>query len=370
MIIGFDAKRAFLNKSGLGNYSRFLIGALAKYQPDQQYFLFTPKTSDLFIPTGTSQKEVQPQKYFHRKFPSLWRSLWLTNELIGYHLDIYHGLSNELPPGIAKTKIKTVVSIHDLIFLRYPHYYPFIDRQIYRKKFHNACKMADTIIAISEQTRDDIMDFFKIEPGRIEVLYQGCDPLFFRKVDREAKDRIRKKYQLPDEFMLTVGTIEKRKNQWGIIKAMNERKIDFPLVIIGKPTAYFEDLKKYIEKYRVKNVFLLNYVPGDELPGFYQMAKLFLYPSFFEGFGIPIIEALAAGVPVITSKGGCFHEAGGPGSKYIDPGDSDEIGETILALLEDDEGRKKMADEGQKYVQRFSGEYISEKLMKIYKKLN
>ena len=149
------------------------------------------------------------------------------------HIQLYHGLTNELPLGIHKSGIKTVVSIHDLIFIRFPELYPYFDRKIYKSKFKYACKIADKIIAISQQTKSDIIKYFGIKEEKIEVIYQGCHPIFQKPLPTEELERIKQQYQLPEKYVLNVGTIEKRKNLLSLVKAIKPLE-DINLVIVGK----------------------------------------------------------------------------------------------------------------------------------------
>ncbi len=205
MRIGFDAKRAFLNVSGLGNYSRNILRALALYYSNNEYFLYTPSKNTSLFNTHTGQFVVNtPAGIVNNIFKSYWRSFSLTSQLIRDKLDIFHGLSHELPYNINKTGIKTVVTIHDLIFLRYPRLYKLVDRRIYLKKFKYACEIADVIIAVSKQTASDIKEFFNVDESRINVVYQGCNPLFKREVNNKEKEEIRKKYGFPVTFILFV----------------------------------------------------------------------------------------------------------------------------------------------------------------------
>ena len=250
MNIGFDAKRAYHNGTGLGHYSRTLIRSLAEYFPQHEYFLFNPKPSELFELNGRNTHEILPSKLLHKTLSSVWRSTWIKNDLEKMAIDIYHGLSNEVPLDIHKTAIKSVVSIHDLIFERYPAQYSRIDVEIYKRKFIYACDHADKIIAISEQTKNDIMEFYKTPEQKITVCYQSCNPAFANPVNENIRQQIKEKYSLPDEYFLYVGSIIERKNLLGICKALyllrNDLKI--PLVVIGDGTKYKQQVKDFIRQ--------------------------------------------------------------------------------------------------------------------------
>ena len=369
MRIGFDAKRAFLNASGLGNYSRNMITYLTDQYPGNEYFLFTPRSSNRFDFASRKQcHTVLPNSFFQKAFPFYWRTYGLNREMQKYELDIYHGLSNEIPYNISKSSAKSVVTIHDLIFLRFPNLYKRIDRTIYENKFRHACRNADKIIAISEQTKQDIMTFFGTDESRIAVVYQGCNPIFYQKCEPAEKENIKKKFNLPDQFILSVGTIEERKNTLQIVKAIHQHHIDIPLVIVGGFTPYVQNIKAYITKNKMENqVILLHEVDNRSLPAMYQLCDAFVYPSLFEGFGIPIIEALNSGVPVITTTRGCFSEAGGPDSLYVNPENIDELAEAIKSVLTDRDLREKMVEKSRQYVLNFREERIAADLMKVYK---
>lgn len=371
MRIGFDAKRAFNNQSGLGNYSRNLLSALYSSYPDFRYVLYTPGIKrNLFDLNGRNFELRIPLKTFHRIVPSVWRSFAISGEFKKDKLDVYHGLSHELPSGIEKSGVKSVVTIHDLIFIRYPALYSAVDRYIYRNKFQFACKSADKIIAVSRQTADDIIQYFGIDPSRIDVVYQSCNPVFMGgHVDDEKRQSVRNKYRLPEQYVLNVGNIEERKNSLSLIKAVHSAKIDIPVVIIGRKTKYYQRVRKYIDDNRLTNIHILDTIGNEELPSIYQMADIFVYPSLFEGFGIPIIESLFSGTPVITSKGGCFHEAGGPDSIYINSLDHEELADAIKKVLTDAALRKQMIESGYHYAKNFTPEKAAAAMMHVYKQV-
>ena len=243
MNIGFDAKRAFLNQSGLGNYSRTLIYSLLEYYPETHLSLFTTsKKNDSFYNSVSKQKNVsiiEPKKFLDRKVNFKWRSYGIASLLSKNKIDVYHGLSNELPFNISKFKGKKIVTIHDLIFLRYPKLYPLFDRTIYNKKFRRSCKNADVIIATSEQTKNDILQFYSIHPQKVKVIYQSCNKAFYKDISPGQLKNIRSKYKLPEKYLLYVGTIEERKNLLVILKALTIVK-NIPLVVIGKKKSYFK----------------------------------------------------------------------------------------------------------------------------------
>lgn len=364
MRIGFDAKRYFLNKSGLGNYSRDLVRILEEYYPENTYLKYTPKT--LLPPQDESTR--LPQGKLSTMLSSLWRNKWIVNDLVRDKVDIFHGLSGEIPKGLHKKGISSVVTIHDLIFLKFPELYKPIDRYIYNSKFKRATVEADKIVAISEQTKRDLIQYYNLSEGQIEVIYQGCHPAFKIQKSLEEKELLRKRYKLPENFILNVGSIEPRKNAFQIVKAVEN--LDIPLVIIGKETEYSRDIASYIDaKGLQKRVLLLKGFTREELATIYSMAEIFVYPSKYEGFGIPIIEALYSGTPVITTNSGVFPEAGGPFSYYINPENVEEIRYAIQSILENSSMRHEMISKGWEYAQQFNDDKIAAQWNQLYNSL-
>jgi len=370
MRIGFDAKRAFFNSSGLGSYSRNLIQGLVKKYPDNDYVLYTPGTNpELYDPMIECISVKVPERFMHRIFQFYWKSFYLSKQLVHDHIEIYHGLSHEIPYNFPSSQVKSLVTIHDLIFLRLPHLYRTIDRTIYERKFRYSCQTADRIIAVSRQTANDIEEFFHISPEKIDVVYQGCNPMFNTEVPLIEKEILRMKYLLPKSFILYVGTIEERKNLLTLIKALHYGKIDMPLVVIGKPTPYMNKVIEFIERHSLINIIFCDVVQNQDLPGIYQLADLFVYPSIFEGFGIPIQEALYSKVPVITSKGSSLAEAGGKYTLYVDPNNVEEMAAAIKKVLFDRELQEKMKIEGYRHARGFDDDKVSANIMQVYQKV-
>ena len=365
--IGFDAKRAFYNKRGLGNYSRDTIRILSENKPDNEYLLFTPKIENAIkFPLTSNCKIIKPLGLY-AKVPSLWRTFGQCKEIGQEKPDIYHGLSHELPYGIEKCNVGKIVTMHDVIFLKHPELFPLFDRYSFWKKYTRSCRIADKIIAISKQTKCDLIEYMGIDEKKIEVVYQGCNPIFRQRVPEEARKNILAKYNLLSSYMLIVCAIEKRKNHEIILKAMHIGEINIPLVITGRPSAYKNELLQLISKYRLQEkVIFLHDVETAELPAIYQSATLFVYPSLFEGFGIPILEALTSGVPVIASKGSCFEETGGKAARYVANDDAGELADAIREITDSKTIAQQMITEGFLHAELFSDENIANSLMRVY----
>lgn len=366
MRIGFDAKRAFLNASGLGIYSRNTIHAIQHFSPENQIVLYTPDArSDLF-PHHQGFEIQTPESKLFKLLKSIWRS-YTASHLAKHKIELYHGLSNELPIGIHKTSIPSVVTIHDLIFLRFPEFYKLIDRKIYFSKVKYAVENAHKIVAISEQTKEDIIRFFNVDPAKIELIYQSVSPVFYQKQETE---KIRAKYKLPLRFILSVGSLESRKNQMAILRALVAEKIDISVVFVGKHTSYFTKMSQFIEANGLeKQVIFLPHIEDSELASLYQMAIFSVYISFFEGFGLPVIEAMASGCPVITSNVSCLPETAGNAAVLCAPGDFATLGKQMKEILENDDHRQELIIKGRKRAELFHQKMFAEKMIELYNKV-
>ena len=381
MVIGFDAKRAYHNNTGLGNYSRTLIDSLARYYPEHQYVLFNPKGSTLYQPAAVHVREVRPATLIDRAFPSYWRSARVAGQLRAQGIDLFHGLSHELPRGIEDTGIPSVVTMHDLIQERYPGQYAWIDRKTYGVKLRHAARVASLVIAISEQTKQDVERFLGVPPEKIRVCYQSCNPIYRESVPEDKLQEVRKAYGLPDPYFLSVGSIIERKNLLRICEAMAllKGKLDIPLVVIGSGGgAYKQKVEAFLQAQglRPRVIFLSDnpilasragYRSSADLPAIYQMAAAMLYPSSFEGFGIPVLEALCCGLPVITSNRSSLPEAGGPGSLYVDPENPQQIADAMLRVSEDDALVNQMRAAGLAHAEKFTAEACAKQVMQVYK---
>ncbi|MFT2008915.1 glycosyltransferase family 4 protein [Pontibacter sp. 13R65] len=373
--IGYDAKRAFNNTSGLGNYSRFVISSMIRHNPDQQYLLFTPKVSSLFdqfYPSAPSVQVVRPVRGLQKKLASLWRVFGMQRTFLKHPVDIYHGLSNELPIGLTQNYPKTIVTIHDLIFLRFPELYKPLDRLIYRQKVKYACQHSNHIIAISEQTKADLISYFNVRSSHISVVYQDCDPAFHQKCTPAQLQQVKQQYRLPQQYVLSVGTLEQRKNQLLLLRAWHGQGLHHStsIVFVGRRTPYAAQLEAFVQQHGLQQkVHFLPYIPFQELPAIFQLASLFVYPSLFEGFGIPIVEALNSGIPVISSTGSCFQEAGGPRSLYVAPGDTEALGKAMQQVLEDPALREQMISAGYAHALKFRPEHTAAQLQKLYEQV-
>ena len=395
-IIGLDAKRIVRNATGLGSYGRTLVNDLLRtaaddylfrlYAPDEgredlrQQVLQHPNLSFCY-PQNVSGSKIQDSNIKgDSSLPSLWGRGWgrgffwrtfgIARDLLRDGVQLYHGLSGELPVGIRKRGIKTVVTIHDLIFLRHPEYYKWIDRKIYAWKFRRTLKEADLIIAISDCTKRDIIHYGHVPEEKIRLVYQSCNTWFKQHVGDDQCQKVNARYELPNRYVIHVGTIEERKNILLAVQALPLLPEDLHLVVVGRQKPYAQQVLSEARRLGVDTrLHLLQGVPNADLPALYQMAEACVYPSRYEGFGIPIIEAIQSGLPVVACTGSCLEEAGGPSCLYVSPDDPEALASALLQVLKGAEGREARILQSQEYVRRFEGTDVASQVLAIYEEL-
>ncbi|MCQ2204521.1 MAG: glycosyltransferase family 4 protein [Bacteroidales bacterium] len=377
MNIGFDAKRLYNNFTGLGNHSRTTIDILTGYYPENTYYLYTPKIRPHNMMRAYLDKEhcktIFPDKHING---SIWRTFGMTQDIKRDKIDIFHGLSNELPVGIDKCNIPSVVTIHDVAFKSFKNMYHWQDRQIYDMKWRYAIKHADRIIVISKFTKQELLRYYDVDESRIDIIYQPVNPSFYKDdcclLSSEEANMQLSAY--PDDFLLYVGSINSRKNLLGIIKAIEllPKDLQIPVVAVGDESSYKTEVLQYIAKHHLENlvIFPTHRIEDDELHLLYQKARAFVFPSFYEGFGLPVVEAQLKGCPVITSNTSGLVEAGGPFSLLCDPHNPEDISNKIQMALTDDVLRDKLIAGGKDFaMNNYHPHVLAERLMDIYNTL-
>lgn len=370
LTIGFDAKRAVNNNTGLGNYSRLLIESMARAYSGDRYLLYAPKMRENpRLAPVLAAPGVATRLPRHGALTSLWRVHGVTADLKADGVDLFHGLSNELPLNIAKAGIASVVTIHDLIFRHFPQYYKPVDRWIYDYKFSRAARAATRVIAISERTRADLVEIYGIDPGKIDIVYQGCDQSFGRAVSTEEIAAVRLRYGIDGPYIVAVGTVEHRKNQLLAVKALRGLPADVKLVIVGRRTAYAAEIDRYVGAHGLGGrVVWVTGAPMADLAPLYRGSLLSVYVSRYEGFGLPVIESLTAGTPVVIASGSCLEEAGGPSSPVVDPDDDEALAWQCRRLIDDEGLRAETARRGGEYVKRFDASGFTRRVRETYEK--
>lgn len=355
MRIGFDAKRFYHNSTGLGNYSRSLIDGLRRFAPELDLRLYDLKGANrAFSMAGMARRD---------------------------NCDIFHGLSNSLPfdirlKGATSNRMKSIVTIHDVCWRTFPRMYHLADIFIHDFKCRFAVKNADCIIAISESTKNDIVYHYGIDPEKIKVIYQSVDAIYFEPIDKTvARTLLAERFPLlARDFILCVGSINARKNLLNALKAMAALAPENrpQLVICGKGDKEYTSLcMGYADRnLRPTDVLWLDNADNQTLKLLYGAALAMLYPSFYEGFGLPVVEALLQSTPVITSNCSSLPEAAGPGALLVDPDKPEQITDSILRLCESPALRAELSTDGYRYcISNFAPENAVKKYLAVYNQL-
>lgn len=355
MNIGFDAKRYFNNRTGLGNYSRSVVDALLKNHPENRYVLYAPGQEGRILPSGAEVAESFCKG-------SLWRLMGVRKDLIRQGIQVYHGLSNEIPFGLADSGVKTVVTIHDLIFKRFPGYYNVADRFIYNLKTAYALRKADMIIAASETTAIDIQRFYKTDPSRIKVIYQPVDQVW---------------YEIPAEspvnspYILYVSSFTQRKNHGTLIEAFAkiQKQTDLHLVLAGNGGETLAKCRSFVASEKLSDrIHFFENCDFSTLHALVYGASLAVNCSFFEGFGIPLAEAAVCGKPMAVSDIPVFKEIAGTAARYFNPNNADEMAAVMLeSMAVEHQAEKTLGRE--EVLKKINPAAIANKLNVLYQSL-
>lgn len=350
MIIGYDAKRYYHNKTGLGNYSRTLVAAVTSQFPDTETMLYDSKS-------------------WERTFQLARKA-----EREGCHL--FHGLSNELPRDIVKCGIPGIVTMHDVAWRTFPDMYSFFDRYIYDWKYGWSARNATHVVCISESTKRDVMRFYCVPEERISVIYQPVGQCFYTPLANEDAQRLVENtlpYLKEREYILTVGSINSRKNLMGIVQALEtvpaaERPL---LVVVGNGREYRQKVESYIASHGLADYVHIESDIHDAhiLQALYSRALCMLYPSFYEGFGLPVVEAALQHCPVITSNVSSLPEAGGPDTIQVNPDNVGEIAAALQQLLGSETERQRRADAAYEYCfSHFHPDVLTKQMHELYER--
>lgn len=339
MKIAFDAKRYYHNRTGLGNYSRTIANGLKARHPEVEQLLMDE--------------------------PS-WRRLFtLGNQAQSQGATMLHGLSNELP---WTSPIPTVVTMHDVAWRTFPDMYHWTDRQIYDLKYGHSARVATRVIAISESTKRDVMRFYGVPEDHIHVIYQPVQDLYYAGPDPKAQLN---NPEIASDYILNVGSINRRKNLMGLVKALEMIPRDQrpQLVVIGNGREYRKEVEDYVDKHSLRAYFkvLTNVHEATELKNYYQHARMMVYPSFYEGFGLPVVEATLQMCPVVTSNISSLPEAAGPGALLCDPYQVDSINDCIMQLIDSPEMGNRLAETADDYARsHFDPDTLIEQVYTLY----
>ena len=378
LTIGFEGKRLLSSSTGFGTYSRTLIRDICRFYPETRCVVIAHDSYNALnkLPTFSSLEVEQVKLLDSLKVvypPNTWHLYWkllgAKRALYDHGVDIYHGLAHQIPRSVHQKRIPLVLTVHDLIYRHYPEFSPDDDHNLYESQLLNACSISNKIVAVSESTKQDIVNFFSISPQKISVIYSACDYRYHEIATADTIRQTKSVYGLPEKYLLYVGSMSERKNLLSVVKALNiiPRTDRLPLVVVGATTSYSNVVSDYIKKNGLDDwIIFPKRVETEDLPAVYQAAEIFLYTSLYEGFGMPILEALSSGIPVITSNVSAMPEAAGPDSRLIDPESPDEIASGIIDILSDDSLRREMIETGYAYSQKFDNRRVTEKMLQLY----
>jgi glycosyltransferase involved in cell wall biosynthesis len=374
MKLGFDIRPFLKKETGVGIYFKNLLFHLARLDKDNEYFLFTSSWKDRF-----PSEKIPPfrrlcfrdVRYPVKLIDFLWYRLGLPR------LDLFFGktldLTHSPTPLLLPTAGRRVVTVYDLFFMDFARQ---ADRQagrVFRRRIGSSLQRADGIVSISDLTRAQILDRFSVDPAAVRTVHLGVDREFWAVKDEEARRNLRRRLDLPESFLLFVGAFEKRKNITGLLEALKiiqDRRGRIPLVLAGRRGEDFLDVQKRAEELGLGPALIYTgYCPEEELRSLYGMASLLVYPSLWEGFGLPLLEAMSSGLPVTSSRRGAIPEIAGDAALYFDPEDAEDMADRILLALDDTDLRQDLVERGYRQAERFRWERTAEETLALYGEL-
>jgi len=367
MRIALDAYHAAREHGGIARYTRSLASAMFEMGKEHEYILFSNRFRedvDEWKP-GLDHVSSIALHAPKRLMQGLWDKLsWPLIETWTGAIDIYHGMHFVLP---AARSAKCVLTVHDLTYLKHPEFflYSALNQRGYLKELPAALKRADAVIAVSESTKDDLITLMHYPEDKIHVIYEGVEAHFFVRASQAQQQKILDKYHLNQPYMIfLVGTPEPRKNLIRTMQAARSAAPDMPVALVGNP----ESMRSLLGDTKA-DIHFLGAVPDEDLPVLLHAAELSLYPSLYEGFGLPILESMAAGVPVITSNISSCPEVAGGVAVLVDPYNEEDISQGIASVLEDKTKADCMRKQGEERAALFSWQRAAEDVFQLYDKL-
>jgi glycosyltransferase involved in cell wall biosynthesis len=362
-LIGFDATPLQIARhSGVGNYTAQLLTALIDRSDTRQYLLLANRTLNGEAPHGTLGQ-------VGRRFPnrSAWMQLALPRDLAAMRPDVCH-FTNSLAPLRAPCPI--VITLHDMSLFVHARLHPLKSQLFVRPIIPTLTRRADAIITVSQHAKREIVAGLRLPPEKVHVIYEAAAPQYRVLTDAAELDRVRSRYELTRPFVLYVGTIEPRKNLTRLVTAFAEAQRQCPdleLVLAGQLGWKYASLLKAIEGLNLGHaVRRLGYVPNDDLPALYNLARMLAFPSLYEGFGLPVVEAMACGTPVLTSNGSSLAEIAAGASCLIDPLDVNDIARGLVCLATDDGYHADLRAAGLARAAQFSWQRAAAETVRVY----
>ncbi len=351
--------------AGTKSYIEGLLGALLRLDTTNRYHLWgasVPQTS------RNAHHDAFGGQY-RRAWQLAWKTFgWPPLDWVGPNADLWHFTNYVAPP----TKTRFVVTIHDLAYLDYPQYVEPKNLAYLQRFVPETLERAEQVIAVSEATKESLKEKLKVPESRLTVTPEACDPVYYESVPEDQIRLIKDKYGVDGDYFLAVGTLEPRKNLKNLLLAFAgiRRHTKEQLVIVGGQGWLFDETKELLQKLGLGDrVIFTGYAPKQELPALYQGAKLFVFPSVYEGFGIPVLEAMASGTPVICSNTSSLPEVGGMAALYFDPQDTEALKLALRRGLEDAVLRERLAEAGREQARQFSWEETARLTLETYRRV-
>lgn len=372
MRIGFDIRPFLKQATGVGVYYKNLLSALAAIDHKNTYFLFSSSLKDRFPRDGLpsfSRRKFRDMRYPVRMLNYLWRS-WQWPALDSFFredLDLTHSPI----PLILPTKGKKIVTVYDLFFMEHPHLVGREAGKVFRGRIGDSLKEADGILTISQFVKIQILDRFGIEERKIRAIHLGVDAAFSESPAEETLKNVKQKYALPPSFLLFVGNIDPRKNLPRLIEALallGRGKKRIPLVIAGRRGRDYRSVLDSIRRHALESqVYLLDFLPLLDLRVLYRLATALVLPSLSEGFGLPVVEAMASGLPCVLSRAPALPEIAQQAALFFDPQSAEDMAQAIGLLVADEELRADLIAKGRRRAVEFSWERTAEETLLFYK---
>ena len=366
MRIAFDGTTLTPGRTGVGYYTEHLLQHLAceVATTGDEIVVLSNKKIDTQLPLP-----AHVRVHDGHRFPIRigWMQMRASAALASLQPDVAHFTNGMIPFG---SPVPTVVTVHDMSLRLYPRCHPLRRLLLNRPLMHVAIRQAAAIVTVSHSARRDLLNLHGVSPDRVSVVHEAASPVFRPIADRAMLDDIRAKYSLPERFILYVGTIEPRKNLMRLMTAFsNARRAGIPhqLVCVGPYGWASRDLSGHIERLGIRDaVHFTGYVPFEHLPAIYNLGEFFSFPSLYEGFGLPVVEAMACGIPVLTSKTSSLGEVAGDAAETIDPTDTDAMTDAIRRLATDGDLRRERSDLGLRRARSFSWTQTAREMLTVY----
>lgn len=363
MRVGIDASRiSIAQKTGTENYSYNLTRELVK-DKKVEFVLYLMGPG---VPDFVEGKDNVAVKRIN--FPRLWTQAGLAKEVLMNPPDVLFVPAHTMPI-IRRPGLKTVVTIHDLGAEFLPQYHKFPQKLYLNRTTEFVAKYATHLIAVSEATKKDLIKKLGVSPERVTVVYESWDREILHEPSSEEILRVKKEYRFEKPYLLFVGTIQPRKNLERLIEAFAKAKIKEDLVLAGKSGWMNESIYMAARKLGVAGrVKFLGHVPNEDLPGLYGGSTAFVFPSLYEGFGIPVLEAMACGAAVLTSSTTSLAEVGGDAALYVDPESIASIKVGMEEIVSNGKLRDRLLSKGKLQVQKFSWEKAAKETLEVLRK--